>query len=134
MNEAPRIFATFRYRDPEMVIKWLCGAIGFTMHARHPEEGEIAHAELAYGSAMIMLGAVRDDDYGGMVGEPGAQGGKSTYLAVDDVDALFARVEQSGVVIERGLTDQDYGSRDFLCRDPEDNIWCFGTYWPKAGG
>ena len=133
MSEAPRIYATFRYRDAEAAMKWLCETAGFSVHARYPEEGEIAHAELAFGSAMIMLGTVRDDDYGAMVGEPGAQGGKSVYVAVDDVDALFSRVEQSGVVIERGPTDQDYGSRDFLCRDPENNLWCFGTYWPKAG-
>ena len=31
-----------------------------------------------------------------------------------------------------GLTDTDYGSRDFICRDPEGYVWCFGTYWPKA--
>jgi uncharacterized glyoxalase superfamily protein PhnB len=26
------------------------------------------------------------------------------------------------------LTDQDYGSREFIARDPEGNIWSFGTY------
>ena len=30
------------------------------------------------------------------------------------------------------LTDQDYGSRDFTVRDPEGNIWSFGTYDPWA--
>jgi uncharacterized glyoxalase superfamily protein PhnB len=59
---------------------WPCDAIGFTVHARHPAEGEIAHAVLAYGSSMIMLGAVRDDAYGARVGEPGADGGKSLYV------------------------------------------------------
>ena len=29
-------------------------------------------------------------------------------------------------------TDQDYGSRDFVARDPEGNLWCFGTYSPGA--
>jgi uncharacterized glyoxalase superfamily protein PhnB len=24
--------------------------------------------------------------------------------------------------------DQDYGSRDFSVRDPEGNLWAFGTY------
>jgi uncharacterized glyoxalase superfamily protein PhnB len=48
------------------------------------------------------------------------------------VDALHDRVLASGVVIEEGLVDRDYGSREFTCRDPEGNLWCFGTYWPKA--
>ena len=30
------------------------------------------------------------------------------------------------------LHDTDYGSRDFACRDPEGNLWSFGTYRPKA--
>jgi uncharacterized glyoxalase superfamily protein PhnB len=29
-----------------------------------------------------------------------------------------------------GLTDQEYGSRDYAARDPEGNVWCFGTYRP----
>ncbi|MBR1205399.1 MULTISPECIES: hypothetical protein [unclassified Bradyrhizobium] len=33
---------------------------------------------------------------------------------------------------EMELRDTDYGSRDFACRDPEGNLWSFGTYWPKA--
>lgn len=67
-----------------------------------------------------------------MVGAIGEPGGKSHYIAVEDVNALFARVETSGAKIEQGLTNRDYGSREFICRDPEGNLWCFGTYWPKA--
>jgi len=29
-------------------------------------------------------------------------------------------------------TDQDYGSRDFAVRDPERNVWSFGTYHPAG--
>lgn len=131
MAEAPRIYPTFRYRDPAAVIDWLRDTIGFTVHARHPAEGDVVHAELAYGSSMIMLGAVRDDAYGALVGSPGHDGGKSIYIAVEDVDALHDRVLASGVLIQEGLVDRDYGSREFTCRDPEGNLWCFGTYWPK---
>jgi uncharacterized glyoxalase superfamily protein PhnB len=28
--------------------------------------------------------------------------------------------------------DQDYGSRDYIARDAEGNIWSFGTYTPGA--
>ncbi len=30
------------------------------------------------------------------------------------------------------LHNTDYGSRDFACRDPEGNLWSFGTFWPKT--
>ena len=26
--------------------------------------------------------------------------------------------------------DQDYGGRDYTCRDPEGYVWTFGTYDP----
>jgi hypothetical protein len=26
------------------------------------------------------------------------------------------------------IRDQDYGSRDFICRDPEGHLWSLGTY------
>jgi uncharacterized glyoxalase superfamily protein PhnB len=39
-------------------------------------------------------------------------------------------VVAAGGEIVRPLEDQDYGSRDFAVRDPEGNIWSFGTYDP----
>ena len=47
-------------------------------------------------------------------------------------EALRRAAARSGATIEQGLTDRDYGSREFICRDPEGNVWCLGTYWPKA--
>jgi uncharacterized glyoxalase superfamily protein PhnB len=131
--EPPRIYPTFRFRDAAAMIDWLRDAFGFTVKARYEDDkGVVGHAELALGSSIIMCGQAQEDEYGNIVGEPGDQGGKSLYVAVDDVDALFERVRKAGAAIEQGLTDRDYGSREFICRDPEGNVWCFGTYWPKA--
>lgn len=131
--EPPRIFPTFRFRDAASMIEWLQSALGFSVHARYDnEDGTVGHAELALGSSMIMVGQDRDDAYGAIVGTAGEQGGKSIYVAVDAVDALFQRAQAAGAVIEQSLTDRDYGSREFVCRDPEGNVWCLGTYWPKA--
>lgn len=133
-SESPRIFPTLRFRNAATMIDWLQQAFGFTVHNRYDtDNGEVAHAELAFGSAMIMCGQARPDEYGKLAGEPGNQGGKSIYIAVDDADALFERARKSGATIVEGLTDRDYGSREFTCADPEGNVWCFGTYWPKLG-
>ena len=131
-TEAPRIFPTFRYKDALSVLDWFTDELGFEIREKHVENGRLGHAELALGSSMIMLGEAADDFFGAIVGQPGDQGGKAVYVAVDDVDALFAKVEASGATIEQGLTDRSYGSREFICRDPGGNVWCFGTYWPKA--
>jgi uncharacterized glyoxalase superfamily protein PhnB len=39
---------------------------------------------------------------------------------------------QAGAEIVMPPTDQDCGSRDFTARDPEGNVWSFGTYAPGA--
>lgn len=137
--EPSRIYPALRYRDAPAMIVWLEEAFGFTKHVVYPgPEGTVAHAELALGSAMIMLGSARDDKFGAMVGAPagregGAKGnGQAIYIATEDPDGLCARAEAAGAQILMGLTDTDYGSRDFICRDPEGYVWCFGTYWPKA--
>jgi uncharacterized glyoxalase superfamily protein PhnB len=68
-----------------------------------------------------------------MVGAPGRSSGngQAIYIAIDDADAC-SRAKAAGADMLRGLTDTDYGSRDFICRDQEGYVWCFGTYWPKA--
>lgn len=131
--EAPRLYPALRYKNAGKMIDWLCAAFGFEVRARYGEGDIVHHAELTFGSSMIMLGTARSDDYGKMVGEPGSGGGKSIYVAVDDADAAHARAKMAGATIIQGLTDRDYGSREFICRDPEGNVWSFGTYWPKAG-
>ena len=58
-----------------------------------------------------------------MVGEAGSGGGKSIYIAVDDADAAYARARKAGATIIQELITRDYGSREFICRDPEGNVW-----------
>lgn len=132
--EAPRIYPTFRYRDSARMLDWLVEAFGFEVHVKYMDDGKIGHAELKLGSSMIMLGSVQDDAYGKMVGAPGDNSGKSVYVAVANPDALFARAKEAGAKILEEPTDRHYGSRDFICADPEGNVWSFGTYWPKADG
>lgn len=131
-TEPPRIYPTFRYRDTARMIDWLTKVIGFELRVKYGDGSDIHHAELAFGSSMIMVGKARDDEYGALVGFPGEAGGKSLYVAVDNADTLYGRVKAAGGEILQELNDKDYGSRDFTCRDPEGNVWSFGTYWPKA--
>lgn len=131
-TELPRLFPTFRYKDAARMVDWLSEAFGFTVRARYEDGGVIHHAELALGSSLIMVGTARNDAYGTIVGDPGNSGGKSIYVAVDNADAAYVRAKAAGAEIVEELTDRDYGSREFICRDPEGNVWAFGTYWPKA--
>ncbi|MCX7303272.1 MAG: VOC family protein [Hyphomicrobiales bacterium] len=130
---AAAIYPTFRYRDAETMIGWLEKAFGFRVDAKYGDGGKVSHAELSLGGAKIMLGDVRDDAYGAMVGGPGEPGGKSTYVAVSDVDAIYSSAKAAGAEILQELVERDYGSREFICADPQGNVWSFGTYRPQAG-
>ena len=130
-SEAPRLFPTMRCRNAEAMIGWLKDVIGFTERVVYRDGGTVHHAELAYGPSILMLGQGRDDKYGKLVGDIGGRRTDAIYVAVDDPDSLHARVKAAGARIEMELRDTDYGSRDFACRDPEGNLWSFGTYRPS---
>ncbi len=130
--EAPRIYPTLRCGDAEAMIRWLINVVGFTEYVVYRDAGVVQHAELAYGSSLIMLGQNRDDEYSTMVGDLAGRRTDAIYVVVDAPDALFVKVKASGAKIEMEPHDTHYGSRDFACRDPEGNLWSFGTYWPKT--
>jgi uncharacterized glyoxalase superfamily protein PhnB len=56
-------------------------------------------------------------------------------VVADDVEALHDRAAKAGAEIVRPLQNTDYGSHEFAARDPEGNLWSFGTYLgePRAG-
>jgi uncharacterized glyoxalase superfamily protein PhnB len=124
-----------RYRDATAAIEWLCRAFGFERHLVVPDEsGGIAHAQLRFGSGMIMLGSARDDNYGRLVRQPRDVGGDtmSAYVVVADCDAHYARAKAAGAEIVMEIEDKDYGGRGYTCRDCEGRLWSFGNYDPWA--
>jgi uncharacterized glyoxalase superfamily protein PhnB len=124
------IFSTFRYRDAPAAIDFLERAFGFERGEVHQgPDGTVFHAELHFGGEWIMLGSTSDGSDGRMAFDHGPA---STYLVVDDPDAHHARAVAAGAEIVRELNDTDYGSREFSARDPEGNLWSFGTYRPEA--
>jgi uncharacterized glyoxalase superfamily protein PhnB len=131
------IIPTMRYRDAPKMLDWLCKAFGFERHFVVPgENGTIAHAQLVMNGGMIMLGSARDDEWGAIVkavADVGARTG-AAYVVVSDVDAHCARAKAAGAEIVRVLQDTPYGSREYAARDPEGQVWSFGTYdpWTEA--
>ena len=129
------VIPTMRYRDAPKMLEWLCNAFGFERHFVVPgENGTIAHAQLTFGAGMIMMGSSRDDDWGKLV-KSVAELGQATgapYVVVADIDAHHTRARAAGAEIVRALANTDYGSREYAARDPEGQVWSFGTYDPWA--
>ncbi len=55
---------------------------------------------------------------------------QSPYIIVADVDAHHAKAVKAGARVVIEPEDQDYGGRLYSCRDPEGNLWNFGSYDP----
>ncbi|MFG2975069.1 VOC family protein [Streptomyces sp. NPDC048331] len=131
MAGVPSICPTLVYRDAKAAIKLLTEAFGFSQVAVYEgEDGSVTHAELAYGNGMVMLGS---SGRGGAFDKAMEGAGPSgVYVVVDDVDAHHRRAVEHGAEIVMEPTDQDYGSRDYMARDAEGNVWSFGTYAPQV--
>lgn len=141
---APTVWPAFRARDARALIRFLVDAFGFEETAVFGEGDVVQHAQLSWPlGGGIMLGSVRPDgaDEKRASGE-GAwavrPGGTGTYVVVADdaaVDALHARAAAAGAEVLQAPEDQDYGSREFTARDPEGNLWSFGSYRgePRTG-
>ncbi|GGO81250.1 VOC family protein [Wenjunlia tyrosinilytica] len=125
----PTVYPTLRYRDARAAIDFLKNAFGFTEVAVHGEdEGPVHHAEMAYGNGLVMFGsAVERGDFSKAARDLGPA---SVYVVVEDTDKHHARAVAAGAEIVVPVTDQDYGSRDYTAKDPEGNLWTFGTYTP----
>jgi uncharacterized glyoxalase superfamily protein PhnB len=123
------IYASFRYRDAMAAIDFLERAFGFERGDVHQgDDGTVHHAELRFAGEWIMLGSTSDGSDGRLAVETGPA---SVYIVVDDPDAHYERAVAAGAEIIRELTDEDYGSRGYTARDPEGNVWSFGTYRPE---
>ena len=114
-------------RDARALIAFLVEAFGFVEVCAYGEGDHVAHAELAWPEGGgVMLGSVKPDTGPeSRDRQPGTFGG---YVATDHPDELCERARKAGAAIVRELHETDYGSRDFSARDPEGNLWSFGTY------
>jgi uncharacterized glyoxalase superfamily protein PhnB len=117
------------YRDAPAAIRFLTDACGFVSTATYADEDDetvVHHAELLWpegGGVMLGTAGRPESEFSQM-----PTGCASIYVVTDHPDAIFKRATGAGAEVVRGLRDEDYGSRGFTVRDPEGNVWSFGTY------
>lgn len=133
------IIPNLRYADAPAAIEFLCRAFGFERRAVFADERDpriVHHAQLTWRDRMIMVSSVLDSDYARAARmKTAAEAGGATvglYLIVDDVDAHAAQARAAGAEIFSAPEDKDYGGRGYSARDPEGNLWSFGSYDPWA--
>jgi len=127
------VIPTVRYQNARAAITFLGDAFGF--EAAVVVEGEgglIDHAQLVHDAGMVMLGSARDDEFGRLMGGSGNPFRASVYVVIDDVSGHAARARAAGAEIIMEPEEEDYGGSNYTARDPEGNIWSFGSYDPWA--
>jgi uncharacterized glyoxalase superfamily protein PhnB len=130
----PQVWPSLRANDARALIRFLVDAFGFEETVVYGDGDRVDHAQLSWPlGGGIMLGSVRNDPDDQFPLRPGTFG---AYVVADDIDGLYARAKAAGAEITREPEVTDYGSRDFAARDPEGNLWSFGTYRgePRGGG
>jgi len=137
MENKVRIIPSIGYQDAKKAIKWLCEAFDFEEDAVYEtEDGKVAHAQLTYKGNMIMLGSSDSgSEFSKLIKHPSEIGGfvtQSAYVMIDDdeIEAHYERAKRHGAEILLELKSEDYGGKNYTCKDPEGHIWNFGSYNP----
>lgn len=126
----PQVWPTLRAEDARALIRFLVDAFGFEETAVYGEGDRVDHAQLSWPlGGGIMLGSARTEPGDRWPLRPGTFG---AYVVADDIDAVHQRAVRAGAEITRAPARTDYGSYEFACRDPEGNLWSFGTYRGEA--
>jgi uncharacterized glyoxalase superfamily protein PhnB len=113
--------------DAVAALAWYADVLGAVELVRYTgDDGRIGHAEMSIGGATFMLSDEHPEI--GVV-SPTSLGGTpfAMHVNVADVDAVHAKVVESGTPVERPPRDEAYGARSFTMRDPFGHRWMIQT-------
>lgn len=121
----PTVWLTLQAHDPAALVDFLVEVLGFVLTTRSGDGDALEHAELVWpeGFGGVMLGPYRSE--GPWNRMPGSAGG---YLVVSNPQEHYERIVAADAEVIIELRDTSYGSQEFAVRDPEGNLWSFGTY------
>ena len=119
---APRL----TFIDAAKAIDFYKNALGAKETFRFDTPGGIAHAEIAIGDSIIMLGQEWPEG-GRFSAETVGQSPIWLSLRVDDVDSFVDHAAHAGMMVVRGPADQFYGHRDATIKDPFGYTWSVYT-------
>jgi len=128
VDAPPSIHPCLFYRDANAAITWLNAAFGFETVMNVPApDGGVAHAELRFGPAIIMVYSAKADSMSPR-DLPGHN--QSNYVYLPGIRAHYERAKAAGVEIVREYEEHDYGGAGYSAVDIEGHQWSFGSYLP----
>lgn len=120
----PQLISAVVYRDPKAALKFLEAAFGFELFMLIEDaDGNLAHSEMRFGNAAIMIGNEWTEDHK----SPASIEGRNTqtvHISIEtDIAAHCERARGAGFAILMEPQLQFYGDSTYRCRDPEGHIW-----------
>ena len=94
----------------ERALRFYRDVLGFT--ASFTNGDPVAFAVVRQGDAQLHLGV-----------EPGKAGSSHVHIMVDDLDAVYQRLVNSGAAVRQAPTVQEWGLRDIVIADPDGNTF-----------
>lgn len=133
---APQIWHSLRYHDAPAALEYLTSVLGFRLVVayRSPDDDTVVeHAQLHWPEGGgIMMGSHRDSPTWPM--QPGCG---AAYVVTDRAAEVYERVRgAAGFELLQELSVDEYdagGGSSFGVRDPEGNLWSFGSYRGEPG-
>jgi uncharacterized glyoxalase superfamily protein PhnB len=127
----PTVWPVLHYDDTNAALDFLVKAFGFDVAiAARDDQGDVIHAEMRWpAGGAVVFGSTKH--VGGVHGAMRA-GTSACYVVTKDVAGVFERAVGAEAEIVEPPHETAFGSgvatRAFTARDPEGNLWTFGTY------
>jgi uncharacterized glyoxalase superfamily protein PhnB len=126
-----QIWAAIRYVDAPAGIRFLTEVLGFEEQIVVPNEDDptvIEHSQLRWPEGGVLQAHTANRE--GNVFSELPTGAESLYIVTADPMAVWARCQAAGVDVVRPPESPEYAPEtvDFSIRDPEGNIFSFGSY------
>jgi uncharacterized glyoxalase superfamily protein PhnB len=120
------VYPSLTYRDVEAALEFLQRAFGFEAEEMGRDgAGAVRYATLRHGEGRVLLQPdLPEELHGSHVGRGW------TYVAVADPDGHYERARAAGASVMSELHDAGGGMRGYSARDPEGNLWSFGSDRP----
>ena len=111
-------------RDPAAAVQFYEDVFAATEVMRHDVDGQVVHAKISIGNAVVELGQ-HGERTDADVGDLPSIG---MHLFVEDVDAVHARAVAAGARPLSPIEDQYYGDREVSIADPFGIVWFVATH------
>lgn len=126
-----QIWAAMPYADARAGIRFLIDVLGFEEQIVVPDDDDpsvIIHSQLRWPEGGVLQAATANRP--GNVYSQRPIGSESLYVVTADPDAVWQRCRAAGVEVIAAPSEPDYapGTMNFSIRDPEGNIFTFGSY------